>query len=86
MSKTKTYSSDNVLEEFYLALADQDEGRLRKVHIPRSDVFYVREAIFQDTGVKYTLDRVERAMYLEGHLEAKDVFQPRTKRDWEIND
>ena len=83
MSKTKTYSSDNVLEEFYLALADQDEGRLRKVHIPRSDVFYVREAIFQDTGVKYTLDRVERAMYLEGHLEAKDVFQPRTKRDWE---
>ena len=86
MSKIKTYSSDNVLEEFYLALADQDEGRLRKVHIPRSDVFYVREAIFQDTGVKYTLDRVERAMYLEGHLEAKDVFQPRTKRDWEIND
>ena len=83
MSKTKTYSSDNVLEEFYLALADQDEGRLRKVHIPRSDVFYVREAIFQDTGVKYTLDRVERAMYLEGHLSARDVFKPKLKRGWE---
>jgi hypothetical protein len=83
MSKPKMYISDNVLEEFYLALADQDEGRLRKVHIPRSDVFYIREAIFQDTGVKYSLDHVERAMYLEGHLEAKDVFQPRTKRDWE---
>ena len=83
MSKPKMYTSDNVLEEFYLALADQDEGRLRKVHIPRSDVFYVREAIFKDTGVKYSLDHVERAMYLEGHLEAKDVFQPRTKRDWE---
>lgn len=77
------YSHDNVLEEFYKALADEDEGRLRRVHIPRSDVFYVREAIFQDTGVKYTLDHVERAMYLEGHLEASDVFQPRTKRDWE---
>jgi len=77
------YSHDSVLEEFYKALADEDEGRLRRVHIPRSDVFYVREAIFQDTGVKYTLDHVERAMYLEGHLEAKDVFQPRTKRDWE---
>ena len=77
------YSQDNVLEEFYKALADKDEGRLRRVHIPRSDVFYVREAIFQDTGVKYTLDHVERAMYLEGHLEASDVFQPRTKRDWE---
>jgi len=77
------YSHDNVLEEFYKALADEDEGRLRRVHIPRSDVFYVREAIFQDTGVKYSLDHVERAMYLEGHLEASDVFQPRTKRDWE---
>ena len=77
------YSHDNVLEEFYKALADEDEGRLRRVHIPRSDVFYVREAIFQGTGVKYTLDHVERAMYLEGHLEASDVFQPRTKRDWE---
>jgi hypothetical protein len=77
------YSHDSVLEEFYKALADEDEGRLRRVHIPRSDVFYVREAIFQDTGVKYTLDHVERAMYLEGHLDASDVFQPRTKRDWE---
>lgn len=83
MSRTKTYSSEKVLEEFYLALADEDEGKLHRVHIPRSDVFYVREAILQDTGVKYTLDRVERAMYLEGHLEAKDVFQPRTKRNWE---
>lgn len=77
------YSHDNVLEEFYKALADEDEGRLRRVHIPRSDVFYVREAIFQDTGVKYTLDHVERAMYLEGHLSARDVFKPDTKRDWE---
>ena len=77
------YSHDNVLEEFYKALADEDEGRLRRVHIPRSDVFYVREAIFQGTGVKYTLDHVERAMYLEGHLEASDVFQPRKKREWE---
>jgi hypothetical protein len=83
MSKPRMYTSDNVLEEFYLALADKDEGRLRRVHIPRSDVFYVREAIFNDTGVKYTLDRVERAMYLEGHLKKSDVFEPETKRDWE---
>tara|TARA_R100000935_G_C2677697_1_gene101484 strand:- start:31 stop:267 length:237 start_codon:yes stop_codon:yes gene_type:complete len=77
------YAHENVLEEFYHALADGNENKLRRVHIPRSDVFYVREAILQDTGVKYTLDHVERAMYLEGHLEARDVFQPRTKRDWE---
>ena len=51
MSKPKMYSSDQVIEEFYNALASEDEGRLRRVHIPRSDVFYVREKIFQDTGV-----------------------------------
>ena len=53
MSKTKTYISEDVLEEFYSALAE------------------------------YSLDHVERAMYLEGHLAASDVFKPRTKRDWE---
>ena len=80
MSKPKMYSSDQVIEEFYNALASEDEGRLRRVHIPRSDVFYVREKIFQDTGVKYSLDRVERAMYLEGMLDAKDVLDPKRKR------
>jgi len=83
MSKPKMYTSENVLEEFYLALADEDESRLRRVHIPRSDVFYVREAIHNDTGVKYSLDHVERAMYLEGHLATRDVFKPKVKRDWE---
>jgi len=56
---------------------------MRRVHIPRSDVFYVREAIFQDTGIKYSLDRVERAMFLEGMLNARDVFEPERKREWE---
>ena len=81
--RVKYFESDSVLEEFYKALASKDEGRLRRVHIPRSDVFYVREAIFQDTGVKYSLDRVERAMYLEGMLSKHDVFEPDRKRDWE---
>jgi hypothetical protein len=82
MSKTKLYSSDKVIEEFYKALASRDEGRLRRVHIPRSDVFYVREKMYQDTGVKYSLDRVERAMYLEGMLNASDVFEPNRKREY----
>jgi len=77
------YASDRVLEEFYLALASKDEARLRRVHIPRSDVFYVREKIYQDTGIKYSLDRVERAMYLEGMLRASDVLDPQRKREWE---
>lgn len=77
------YASDNVLEEFYSALADKNEAKLRRVHIPRSDVFYVREAIYQDTGVRYSLDRIERAMYLEGHLSRHDVLDPERKREWE---
>ena len=83
MSKKKMYASDSVIEEFYKALANNNEAQLRRVHIPRSDVFYVREAIRQDTGVKYTLDRVERAMYLEGHLNRHNVLDPQRKRDWE---
>ena len=82
MSKPKMYSSDKVLEEFYLALASEDEGKLRRVHIPRSDVFYIREKIYQDTGIKYSLDRIERAMYLEVMLEASDVFEPNRKREY----
>ena len=82
MSKPRMYISDNVLEEFYLALASEDEGRLRRVHIPRSDVFYVRTKIEQDTGIKYSLDRIERAMYLEGMLNASDVFEPNRKREY----
>ena len=82
MSKTKLYSSDKVIEEFYKALASRDEGRLRRVHIQRSDVFYIREKIHQDTGIRYSLDRIERAMYLEGILKASDVFEPERKREY----
>ena len=77
------YIDEDVLGEFYRALASGNEKVLKRVHIPRSDVFYVREAIFQKTGIRYTLDRVERAMYLEGHLKASDVYEPDKKRDWE---
>ncbi|MAO24211.1 MAG: hypothetical protein CMJ25_25950 [Phycisphaerae bacterium] len=83
MSKPKMYSSERVLEEFYKALADQNEGKLRRVHIPRSDVFYIREAYYQHSGNWETLDRIERCMYLEGKLLARDVLDPKRKRDWE---
>lgn len=79
----KYFIDEDVIGEFYKAIADGDANRLKRVHIPRSDVFYVREAIYQRTGIKYTLDRVERAMYLEGHLKRDDVFEPDRKRDWE---
>lgn len=83
-SKNKSvqlYASDDVLSEFYEALASGDDKRLRRVHIPKSDVFYVRAAIEADTGVRYTLDHVERAMYLEGMLDKRDVLDPDRERD-----
>ena len=78
----KLYATDRVIEEFYDALASNDTRSLQKVHIPKSDVFYVRQAIYQDTGVWYTLDHVERAMYLEGHLKANEVLDPERERPY----
>lgn len=77
------YASETVIEDFYKALADNDTRAMQKVHIPKSDVFYVREAIHSKTGEWYTLDRVERAMYLEGHLRRSEVLDPDRVRDWE---
>ena len=78
--RIKLYASDSVLEEFYSALARNDARAFQRVHIPMSDVFYVRAAIEADTGIRYTLDHVERAMYLEGKLDRKDVLDPDRKR------
>lgn len=83
MKQTTTFASDSILEEFYNAFGNGDEIALRRVHIPRSDVFYVREKIELDTGVRYSLDRVERAMFLEGMLPKCDVLDPERKRHWE---
>lgn len=83
MSKSvQLYASDSVIEDFYSHLADNNSKALRKVHIPKSDVFYVREAIYQRTGEWYSLDHVERAMYLEGILRADEVLDPHRKRDY----
>tara|TARA_B100000131_G_scaffold29824_1_gene27993 strand:- start:14 stop:271 length:258 start_codon:yes stop_codon:yes gene_type:complete len=79
-NKVHLYSSEDVIEHFYDALADGDSARLRRVHIPKSDVFYVREALEARLGKRYTLDHVERAMYLEGFLEKYEVLDPGRKR------
>ena len=79
----KNFASDNVIEEFYKNLLEDSGSRAERVHIPRSDVFYIRQAYYEYSGVWESLDRIERCMYLEGHLEARDVFEPERKRDWE---
>ena len=76
------YASEYVLTDFYNALANNDVRAMRKVHIPKSDVFYVRNAIHAKTGEWYTLDHVERAMYLEGHLTRNEVLDPDRTREY----
>jgi len=78
------YQDEDVLGKFYEAIANNDERVLTRIHIPRSDVFYIRERLKSALGEVFTLDRVERAMYLEGFLKARDCFEPKRVRDWEL--
>ena len=55
--------TDNVIEEFYKAVANNS---LHKLHIPHSDVFYVRKAVEARYGRSFSLKEVEEAMIAEG--------------------
>ena len=58
--------TDNVLEAFYDAIKN---NTLDKLHIPHSDVFYVRTAVEAHYGRPFTLRHVEWAMRMEGWTE-----------------
>ena len=55
--------TDNVLEAFYEAILTNS---LDKLHIPLSDVFYVKKAVDAHYGKSFSLEHVERAMRAEG--------------------
>ena len=55
--------TDNVLEACYHAIRTNS---LDKLHIPHSDVFYVRNAVEAFYGRKFSLKQVEDAMKAEG--------------------
>lgn len=80
------FPSDDVLTTFFEALAGDDVRALYNLHIPRSDVFYVREKYYSDTGHWVSLDRMEIAMFREGLLSASDVKDPYRIRNWEMED
>ena len=61
--------TDNVLESFYEAIRT---NTLDKLHIPHSDVFYVRNAVEAHYGRPFTLKHVEDAMRAEGWSEGKE--------------
>jgi hypothetical protein len=59
--------TDNVLEEFYSAVLN---NTLDKLHIPHSDVFYVRSALDAKFAPRtFTLKETEDYMRLEGWKE-----------------
>ena len=80
--RVKLTASENVIEEYYKALVSNNPRSVLQVHIPKSDVFYVRKAIEEATGERYTLDHVERSMYLEGHLSRNEVLDPDRPRGY----
>ena len=62
--------TDNVIESFYDAVINNN---LEKLHIPHSDVFYVRAAVEAHYGRSFSLKEVEDAMIAEGWSESKDL-------------
>ena len=62
--------TDNVIESFYDAVINNN---LEKLHIPHSDVFYVRAAVEAHYGRSFSLKEVEDAMIAEGWSETKDL-------------
>ena len=64
MSKksVKLYT-DDVIENFYEAIRT---NTVSKLHIPHSDVFYVRKAVEAHYGRSFSLKEVEEAMIAEG--------------------
>lgn len=63
---------DYVLEDFYLAVRN---NRLDSIHVPHSDVFFVKYALENRLGKKFKLRDVEAAMRAEGWSEAR-VLKP----------
>ena len=62
--------TDNVLDAFYDAIKN---NTLHNLHIPHSDVFYVRQVVEAHYGRPFTLKHVEAAMKAEGWKDTDDV-------------
>lgn len=62
---TKPYS---VVSDVYNAM---NRGSLDNVHIPHSDVYFVRASLEKKTGFYFPLDAVENAMKAEGWKDRK---------------
>jgi len=69
MNKKKIYLREgHVFNDFINAVY---RDKLDKVHIPHSDVFFVRAALEKRTGIRFQLHEVEAAMKAEGWSEGR---------------
>ena len=62
-----------VLEDFYMAVRN---NRLDSIHVPHSDVFFVKAAMENRLGIEFTLKDIEAAMRAEGWNESR-VLKPK---------
>ena len=61
----------SVVSEAYKLL---HEGKETKIHLPHSDVYFVRAALESRSGYFFPVDVVEEAMRLEGWREQRHVY------------
>jgi glycosylphosphatidylinositol transamidase (GPIT) subunit GPI8 len=72
--KKKTLLRDDfVLEDFYAAVRN---NRLDSIHVPHSDVFFVKAAMEHHKQMKFKLADIEAAMRAEGWSESR-VLKPK---------
>jgi hypothetical protein len=62
-NKSVKLYTDNILSAFYDAIRNDS---LDQLHIPHSDVFYVRKALEAQFNRPFTLKETEHVMRLEG--------------------
>ena len=69
MNKKKIHLREgHVFNDFINAVY---RDKLDRLHIPHSDVFYVRAALEKRTGTRFPLQQVEMAMKAEGWSEGR---------------
>jgi len=69
MNKKKIYLREgHVFNDFINAVY---RDKLDQLHIPHSDVFFVRAALEKRTGIRFPLQQVETAMKAEGWSEGR---------------
>lgn len=67
---------DYVLEDFYSAVRN---NRLDSIHVPHSDVFFVKAAMEHRLNMKFKLVDIEAAMRAEGWNESRVLVPHKQK-------